>query len=216
MFRRHLAEVRSRSSSRIVAIERRMCHDEFPFLGSRGERRTFWGCGVGRRSSADGSLSCWPWLEHSHCSLPSGAPPPAPETSAGGHPPLGFPGDDGLQRADEPDRRSLRGRRPCLRRGEERLDQGLRQPARIPPRPRSPISQTNVHNFWDRGLLGMALHPNFPTTPYVYVLYTYDHGSDRRAPPPRWGDSRARTRRARPATAASSADASRACRRPGT
>src|SRR5215204_6017711 len=22
--------------------------------------------------------------------------------------------------------------------------------------------RTNVHNFWDRGLLGMALHPNFP------------------------------------------------------
>ena len=35
--------------------------------------------------------------------------------------------------------------------------------------------RTNVHNFWDRGLLGMALDPNFPTTPYVYVLYTYDH-----------------------------------------
>ncbi len=33
----------------------------------------------------------------------------------------------------------------------------------------------NVHNFWDRGLLGMALAPNFPTDPYVYVLYTYDH-----------------------------------------
>jgi glucose/arabinose dehydrogenase len=27
--------------------------------------------------------------------------------------------------------------------------------------------RTNVHNFWDRGLLGMALHPNFPATPYV-------------------------------------------------
>ncbi len=33
---------------------------------------------------------------------------------------------------------------------------------------------TNVYNFWDRGLLGLALDPNFPTTPYVYVLYTYD------------------------------------------
>jgi glucose/arabinose dehydrogenase len=33
----------------------------------------------------------------------------------------------------------------------------------------------NVYNFWDRGLLGMALAPNFPTNPYVYVLYTYDH-----------------------------------------
>lgn len=34
--------------------------------------------------------------------------------------------------------------------------------------------RTNVHNFWDRGLLGLALHPNFPSTPHVYVLYTYD------------------------------------------
>ena len=32
--------------------------------------------------------------------------------------------------------------------------------------------RTNVHNFWDRGLLGMALHPDFPTVPYVYVLYS--------------------------------------------
>ena len=33
----------------------------------------------------------------------------------------------------------------------------------------------NVYNFWDRGLLGMTLAPNFPADPYVYVLYTYDH-----------------------------------------
>src|SRR6185436_2703867 len=25
--------------------------------------------------------------------------------------------------------------------------------------------RTNVHNFWDRGLLGMVLAPNFPTDP---------------------------------------------------
>src|SRR4029453_434000 len=34
--------------------------------------------------------------------------------------------------------------------------------------------RSQVHNYWDRGLLGMALHPNFPTTPYVYVLYTFN------------------------------------------
>src|SRR4026207_2199564 len=34
--------------------------------------------------------------------------------------------------------------------------------------------RTNVHNFWDRGLMGLALHPNFPTVSSVYVLYTYD------------------------------------------
>jgi glucose/arabinose dehydrogenase/PKD repeat protein len=46
--------------------------------------------------------------------------------------------------------------------------------------------RTQVHNFWDRGLLGLALHPNFPTTPHVYVLYTYD--KDPFSPTvPRWG-----------------------------
>ena len=34
--------------------------------------------------------------------------------------------------------------------------------------------RTKTHNFWDRGLLGMALDPAFPTRPYVYLLYTYD------------------------------------------
>ena len=45
--------------------------------------------------------------------------------------------------------------------------------------------QTNVHNFWDRGLLGMALAPNFPADPSVYVLYTYDAAIGGNAP--RWG-----------------------------
>jgi PKD repeat protein len=45
----------------------------------------------------------------------------------------------------------------------------------------------NVYNFWDRGLLGMALAPGFPTNPYVYVLYTYDHELGSAAPAPRWG-----------------------------
>jgi len=45
--------------------------------------------------------------------------------------------------------------------------------------------RTNVHNYEDRGLLGMALHPDFPTTPYVYVLYTHDAAIGGTAP--RWG-----------------------------
>jgi PKD repeat protein len=45
----------------------------------------------------------------------------------------------------------------------------------------------NVYNFWDRGLLGMALAPGFPANPYVYVLYTYDHELGSPAPAPRWG-----------------------------
>ena len=49
--------------------------------------------------------------------------------------------------------------------------------------------RTNVHNFWDRGLMGLELHPNFPTIPSVYVLYTYDKDPyDPNNPQvPRWG-----------------------------
>ena len=45
--------------------------------------------------------------------------------------------------------------------------------------------RTNVYNAWDRGLLGMALPPDFATSPYVYVLYTLDAHTDRTAPV--WG-----------------------------
>ena len=45
--------------------------------------------------------------------------------------------------------------------------------------------RTQVHNFWDRGLLGLALHPSFPDSPYVYALYTHDAAIGGAAP--RWG-----------------------------
>jgi uncharacterized repeat protein (TIGR01451 family) len=45
--------------------------------------------------------------------------------------------------------------------------------------------RTNVHNFWDRGLLGLALHPAFPQVPYLYALYTHDAPVGGAAP--RWG-----------------------------
>lgn len=44
----------------------------------------------------------------------------------------------------------------------------------------------NVDFYWDRGLLGLAIDPAFPSRPYIYVLYTLD------APPggtaPTWND----------------------------
>ena len=46
--------------------------------------------------------------------------------------------------------------------------------------------QSKVDDYWDRGLLGMALPPNFPTNPWVYVLYTYDAAIGATAP--RWND----------------------------
>ncbi len=34
---------------------------------------------------------------------------------------------------------------------------------------------SEVYNYWDRGLLGLAVDPNFgPSRPYLYVAYTYD------------------------------------------
>jgi glucose/arabinose dehydrogenase len=47
--------------------------------------------------------------------------------------------------------------------------------------------RTQVHNFWDRGLLGMALDPDFPAEPYVYVLYTHDFDPANPGIFPRWG-----------------------------
>src|SRR6266550_4640627 len=46
---------------------------------------------------------------------------------------------------------------------------------------------TNVYDFWDRGMMGMALAPNFPTDPYVYVLYAYNAAIGGVAPV--WPDS---------------------------
>ncbi len=47
--------------------------------------------------------------------------------------------------------------------------------------------RTNVDDYWDRGLLGMALHPAFPGTPSVFVLYTLDQKPG--GPIPSWGDA---------------------------
>jgi glucose/arabinose dehydrogenase/PKD repeat protein len=44
--------------------------------------------------------------------------------------------------------------------------------------------RVNVHNYWDRGLEGMALDPQFPTRPYVYVLYSFNAAVGGTAP--RW------------------------------
>ncbi len=47
--------------------------------------------------------------------------------------------------------------------------------------------RTQVDDYWDRGLLGLALDPSFPTNPYLYLLYAAD------APPggtaPTWNDA---------------------------
>ena len=57
--------------------------------------------------------------------------------------------------------------------------------------PRTVVNlSSSVQDWWDRGLLGMALHPDFPATPHLYVLYTYDYNpnSKTHAVPSSWGD----------------------------
>ena len=45
--------------------------------------------------------------------------------------------------------------------------------------------RTNVHDFWDRGFLGMALDPDFVDNGRIYVSYAYDAAIGQAAP--RWG-----------------------------
>ncbi|WP_132152775.1 PQQ-dependent sugar dehydrogenase [Kribbella antiqua] len=44
-----------------------------------------------------------------------------------------------------------------------------------------------VNDYWDRGLLGLAIPPNFPASPYVYVLYAYEAPIGGTAPT--WNDA---------------------------
>jgi glucose/arabinose dehydrogenase/PKD repeat protein len=45
--------------------------------------------------------------------------------------------------------------------------------------------RTKVHNYWDRGLMSIAVDPNFPAEPWVYVYYVHDAAIGGTAP--RWG-----------------------------
>lgn len=63
-----------------------------------------------------------------------------------------------------------------------------------------------VHNWWDRGLLGLVLDSDFPTRPYIYVQYTYN--AEIGGVAPRWPssdgtDDSARTHRVPPRTGVS-------------
>jgi glucose/arabinose dehydrogenase len=47
--------------------------------------------------------------------------------------------------------------------------------------------EPNVTSFWDQGLLGLAIHPQFPTPAYVYVSYAVDAPAGQS--PPVWNDT---------------------------
>jgi glucose/arabinose dehydrogenase len=48
--------------------------------------------------------------------------------------------------------------------------------------------RTEVYDSGDRGILGLALDPDFPARPYVYALYTYDHILGEGGKAPKWGE----------------------------
>lgn len=48
--------------------------------------------------------------------------------------------------------------------------------------------RTQVYDRNDKGLLGLALDPDFPAQPYVYLLYTYDHILGDPGGAPKWGE----------------------------
>ena len=87
--------------------------------------------------------------------------------------------DHGPQRPQPADRGALLTGRPRLRRREERPDQGVRRPLGHHPRRSLADLRNRVHDFWDRGLLGLALIPAFPANASIYALYTHD-APDRR------------------------------------
>lgn len=46
--------------------------------------------------------------------------------------------------------------------------------------------RARVHDYWDRGLLGLTVHPNYPQNPSIYALYSHDSkpwGDDCPTPP---------------------------------
>ena len=47
--------------------------------------------------------------------------------------------------------------------------------------------RTETYNHGDRGLMGLAIDPDFPAQPYVYALFTYDHVAGSGKPVPEWG-----------------------------
>ena len=82
-----------------------------------------------------------------------------------------------LVRPDQPDGDPLRARRARLRRREVRPHPHLRLRRATRRRPSYADLRTQVHDFWDRGLLGLALDPGFDSgRPYVYVAVHVQQG----------------------------------------
>ncbi len=35
-----------------------------------------------------------------------------------------------------------------------------------------------VNDYWDRGLIGIAVDPGFASNPYLYLMYVFENDSD--------------------------------------
>ena len=135
-----------------------------------GPRHSVVGCAPSARSY---SPSC--------CSRRRPPPPPRSSRRGSRSPPSG-PASPTRRRSSSP---------PTGACSWARRAGGSSATTRSPTRRPTPVADLSnaVHDFWDRGLLGMALDPDFTNgRPYIYVLYTYNKDpSD--ATVPRWPDN---------------------------
>ena len=91
---------------------------------------------------------------------------------------------DGVLGTLQPDRRGVRRATAACSSPRRAASSRSSTTCRTPPPHVFADLRTNVYNYHDRGLLGMALHPDFPDTPYVYVLYAHD--ADIGGTAPKW------------------------------
>ena len=121
----------------------------------------------------------------------------------------------GLRRADPADRVRFAPDGRVFVAEKSGLHQGLRQRSPTPTPTVFADLETEVDDYWDRGLLGLALDPNFPATPVhlrCSTPTTHRPGGNGAAS----GTTAARPPRARRPTAASSAAGSSRIQRPAT
>ena len=74
-------------------------------------------------------------------------------------------------------RRPVRGGWHGVRGREARARQALLRPRRRDARHRRRRPR-RTHDYWDRGLIGLAVDPAYPARPYVYVSYAWDRNGE--------------------------------------
>ena len=116
--------------------------------------------------------------------LPPAGAGAAPDTSAAGVPPAGFSDTVAISGLTQPTTVAFAGDGRVFVGEKSGLIKVFDSLADTSPTVFANL-RTQVHNFWDRGLLGLALDPQFPTRPHVYALYTYDALPGGSAP--QWG-----------------------------